>query len=230
MSSGGVSPEDINLTHVSLEGSDSHAHTFVSKSASHSQSSPFSLLYYNARSLFPKMDCLHALVSIHKPDAICIVETWLCPDITAAEISLPGYSAVRLDRDRHGGGIILFVADIYNVKVLQQGPLDLEFVLVSVQCSQFKLSLAVLYRPPSSPISYFDNLYSVFESFNPSLFHNFVIVGDFNVDFCNASHVLYQKLLTILSSFSLTHARISSINICNACGTHHNGLCIIITT
>ena len=55
-----------------------------------------------------------------KPDAIkfCI---WLCPDITAAEISLPGYSAVRLDRDRHGGGIILFVADIYNVKVLQQG-------------------------------------------------------------------------------------------------------------
>ena len=73
----------------------------------------------------------------------------------------------------------------------------MEFVLVSVQCSQFKLSLAVLYRPPSSPVSYFDNLYSVFESFNPSLFHNFVIVGDFNVDFCNPSHVLYQKLLTI---------------------------------
>ena len=151
-----------------------------------------------------KMDCLHALVSVHKPDAICIVETWLCPDITAAEISLPGYSAVRLDRDRRGGGIILFVADIYNVKVLQQGPLDLEFLLVSVQCAQFKLSLAVLYRPPSSPVSYFDNLYSVFESFNPSLFHNFVIVGDFNVDFCNPSHALYQKLLTILSSFSLT--------------------------
>lgn len=102
-------------------------------------------------------------MSIHKPDAICIVETWLCPDITAVEISLPGYSAVRLDRDRHGGGIILFVADIYNVKVLQQGPLDLEFLLVSVQCAQFKLSLAVLYRSPSSHISYFDNLYSIWK-------------------------------------------------------------------
>jgi len=165
MSSGGVSPEDINPTQISLEGSDSHAHiTSVGKSASHSQSSPFSLLYYNARSLFPKMDCLHAL----------------------------------------GGGIILFVADIYNVKVLQQGPLDLEFLLVSVQCAQFKLSLAVLYRSPSSHISYFDNLYSILESFNPSLFRNFVLVGDFNVDFCNSSHILYQKLLTILSSFSLT--------------------------
>ena len=40
--------------------------------------------------------------------------------------------------------------------------------------------------------------------FNPSLFCNFVLVGDFNVDFCNSSHILYQKLLTILSSFSLT--------------------------
>ena len=62
----------------------------------------------------PKMDCLHALVSIHKPDTICI---WLCPDITAAEISLPGYSAVRRDRDRHGGGIILLVADILQCSV-----------------------------------------------------------------------------------------------------------------
>ena len=103
-------------------------------------------------------------MSIHKPDAICIFETWLCPDITAAEISLPVYSAVRLDRDRHGDGIILFVADIYNVKVLQQGPLDLEFLLGSVQCAQIKLSLAVfcpaslsyrlspvLYTPPHAP-------------------------------------------------------------------------------
>jgi len=54
-----------------------------------------------------------------------------------------------------------FVADIYNVKVLQHGPLDLEF-LVSVQCAQIKLSLAV-YDPPSSPVGYFDtgNLYSI---------------------------------------------------------------------
>ena len=109
-------------------------------------------------------------MSIHKPDAICIFETWLCPDNTAAEISLPG--AVRLDRDRHSGGIILIVADVYSVKVLQQGPLDLEFLLGSVQCAQFKLSLAVLYRSPSSHISYFDNLYSILES----LTHPFFVI------------------------------------------------------
>ena len=47
-------------------------------------------------------------------------------------------------------------------------------------------------------------MYSILESFNQSLFRNFVLVGDFNVDFCNSSQILYQKLLTILSSFSLS--------------------------
>ena len=150
------------------------------------------------------MDNLHALVTLHQPDAVCIVESWLCPDIAAAEISLPGYNTVRLDTDRHGGGIVLFVADVYNVKVLQQGPLDLEFLLVSVQCAHFRLSLAVLYRPPSSSVLYLDNLYNSLESVHPSYFSNFVLVGDFNIDFCNPSHILYQRLLTILSSFSLT--------------------------
>ena len=76
-------------------------------------------MYCNARSL-PQNGLLHALVSIHKPDAIFIVETWFCPDITAAEVSLPGYSTVRVDRDRHGSSIIIFVADINNVRILQQ--------------------------------------------------------------------------------------------------------------
>ena len=104
----------------------------------------------------------------------------------------------------NGGGIVLFVADVCNVKVLQQGPLDLEFLLVSVQCAHFRLSLAVLYRPPSSSVLYLDNLYNSLESVHPSYFSNFVLVGDFNIDFCNPSHILYQRLLTILSSFSLT--------------------------
>ena len=133
-----------------------------------SRSGTFSLLYYNARSLIPKLDNLHALVNLHKPDAICIVESWLCPNIAATEIGLPGYNTVRLDRDRHGGGIVLFVSDVYNVKVLQQGPLNLEFLLVSVQCAHFRLILALFYRPPSSSAVYFDCLYSVLESIHYS--------------------------------------------------------------
>ena len=39
------------------------------------------------------------------PDVVCLVETWLCSDILDTEISIPNYSIVRLDRNRHGGGV-----------------------------------------------------------------------------------------------------------------------------
>ena len=64
-----------------------------------------------------------------------LVVSWLCPDITAAEITLPGYSAVRLDRDRHGGAIILFVADILQCESPAIGSVLLRLRISSCVCS-----------------------------------------------------------------------------------------------
>ena len=41
-----------------------------------------SVLYYNARSLFPKLDDLRTNVMVKKPDVVCIVEIWLSEDIS----------------------------------------------------------------------------------------------------------------------------------------------------
>jgi len=43
------------------------------------------------------------------PDVICIVESWLDYTIADSEIFIQGYSIVRLDRSRHGGGVLIFV-------------------------------------------------------------------------------------------------------------------------
>ena len=56
--------------------------------------------------MWPKIDDLAAVSLAYDPDVICIVESWLCADISDGEIYLPSYSAVRLDRSRQGGGII----------------------------------------------------------------------------------------------------------------------------
>ena len=58
--------------------------------------STFSVLYYNARSLLPKLDNLAAVCITCNPDIVCIVESWLSDDIQDNEISLPNYSVVRL--------------------------------------------------------------------------------------------------------------------------------------
>jgi hypothetical protein len=78
----------------------------------------FTILYFNARSVLPKLDELVTLVDIHTPDIICIVESWLDKDITDSEIAIPDYVPLRLDRDRHGGGVLIYMKDIFCFSTL----------------------------------------------------------------------------------------------------------------
>ena len=76
------------------------------------------LLYYNARSLLPKMDELKGLSEVESPDAICIVETWLSDSISDNELVLSGYQCVRRDRDRQGGGVLMYVHSSFCCKFM----------------------------------------------------------------------------------------------------------------
>ena len=167
-----------------------------------------SVLYYNARSLFPKLDDLRANVMLQKPHVVCIVETWLSEDITNHEISLSGYQVQRFDRNRHGGGILVYIHNSLSYKLILQGDphgiVDLELIVISVSKPGFKLCLGVFYRPPSSATIIFDTLCETLFTIDQSYFSNFVLLGDFNVNyFCN-SHPLYQHLCNLTYSFSLT--------------------------
>ena len=120
-------------------------------------SSKFTVLYYNARSLIPKMDELRTIVESQRPSVICVVETWLSEEVSDQEISLSEYQVTRLDRNRHGGGIVIYVHNAISVGVLLSGPNELEFLAVSL-CSPNstrKHCIALLYRSPSCPVSFF---------------------------------------------------------------------------
>ena len=55
------------------------------------------------------MDELRLVCMSEQPDVVCIVETWLDENILESEISVDNYSVVRLDRNRHGGGIVMYI-------------------------------------------------------------------------------------------------------------------------
>ena len=96
------------------------------------------IVYYNARSLIPKMDEFKAVSEVTKPDIICIVETWLNNEITDVEVNLPDYQLFRLDRCGRGGGIAIYVRTFLSCKVLfQGGPFSLEFLFLSITCQPF---------------------------------------------------------------------------------------------
>ena len=146
-------------------------------------------------SLVPKIDEFRAVCETSKPDIVCIVETWLDHNITDHEVAVQDYQLFRLDRNRHGGGIALFVHSSLSCHVLLTGgPFELEFISLSVlsQSSFCKFCICLFYRPPSSPVYIFDNLCTTLQILNPVVFRNFLLLGDFNVDICNQTSYLYS--------------------------------------
>ena len=136
------------------------------------------VLYYNTRSILPKLDELRAGVLFKKTDIICIVETWLSEDVTDYELLLPDYQIHRLDRNRHGGGVVLYVHNSLSCKLLlKDGPHNLEFFTLSVTSALVanKFCICLFYRPPSSYVSIFDNLCTTLQMVNPAQFSTFFV-------------------------------------------------------
>lgn len=66
------------------------------------------------------------------PDIVCIIETWLDQSISDTELALERYSVVHLDRNRHGGDILLFFKSSYCFDVVLTAPRNLELLVVTI--------------------------------------------------------------------------------------------------
>ena len=85
-----------------MQGVSSNTYNFTN-------TSNLNILYFNTRSLLPKIDELRLSRASCRPDVVCIVETWLSDEIADCEIDIPDFCITRLDRNRHGGGIAFYV-------------------------------------------------------------------------------------------------------------------------
>ena len=122
--------------------------------------------------------CYQILSSVFSPDIICLVETWLDSDILDSEIEIQGYSIIRLDRNRHGGGVLFYVNDLFTFSLVFKGTDGFECIVLSMLCSHRQsspdLTIALLYRPPNSCPSLFDTLFSTLCELDVSVFSNFI--------------------------------------------------------
>ena len=60
---------------------------------------------------------------------ICIVETWLSKDISDNELVMPYYQIFWRDRDRHGGGVLMYVHFSFAVDLCNTAS-DIELLTV----------------------------------------------------------------------------------------------------
>ena len=94
----------------------------------------------------------YAINSLHLPDIICRVESWLSSNICDSELSLPGFSLFHRDRNCHGGDILVYIKSTLSPSFISYNSSSpIKLLLISVKPMHSSFSLVIFYRPPSSP-------------------------------------------------------------------------------
>ena len=112
-----------------------------------------------------------------------VTETWLSSDILDNEIVISGYNLARKDRNRHGGGLVIYVRnDVPYKRPFFPFPMDIELVIVECLLHSRLLTIAGFSCPPNSSPDVLESVHSVLSSLRRQNFSNLVLCGDFNID------------------------------------------------
>ena len=135
--------------------------------------------HVNVRSLLPSLDELRCFLNEKKFDIMGVCETWLDEMISDREVNIPGYCIVRKDRNRHGGGVAIFVAD--NLKFTWQFDFESNAIEVFPR-SKRSMLICCSYRPPNFKPEVFFEVLSTQCECSQKTGSDIFILGDLNAD------------------------------------------------
>ena len=108
----------------------------------------------------------------------------------------------RLDRNKNGGGIMIFIRDTISSKILEKHvfPNDVESIFVELNFRKRKWLLCGTYHPPSQSDEYFiNNLDKALDTY--SKYDKVLLVGDFNTEISKQrieSYLYMHKLCNLV--------------------------------
>ena len=106
-------------------------------------------VHLNCNSLINKIHEIREFVLHANPHVICFSETKLDPTITSAEIDINGYSNIRHDRNRNGGGVACYVSNSIHYNERTDFSKDFENIFIDILLPKTTpILLGVVYRPP----------------------------------------------------------------------------------
>ena len=111
----------------------------------------------NINSIASKFDQLKAIIQCHV-DILVIVETKLDITFPTSQFLLDGFSKpYRLDRNRNGGGILIYVREDIPSKLLLKHnfPDDIDGIFIEINLRKIKWLLFGTYHPPSQADNYY---------------------------------------------------------------------------
>ena len=154
----------------------------------------------SCRKNFPKLQALLSLNEQNYFDFIILTETWMEENFDYC-FNLPNFKKFSIYRNKHGGGLSIYVKDHFNATILTEFTFinnDLEILSLAINNLKFNFNISAIYRPPSSCINNFNDFLS--DSFLPSVaLSKTVVCGDFNIDLFNPhkSNPIYNFINTM---------------------------------
>ena len=139
------------------------------------------LIHLNINSLLPKIDEVRQIAKCSKANIIGITETKLDQSISNTEIEIEGYSVIRKDRSRHGGGISCYISKNICFNEISVFNKDIENIFVDILLPKSKpFTVGFFYRHPNQN-NFLDLVYDDFHKLNPER-KEIYILGDMNIN------------------------------------------------
>ena len=176
-------------------------------------------IHLNINSVLPKIEELRQVAKKTKAAIIGITETKLDSSIFDSEIFLEGYTLLRKDRNRHGGGVACYIRNDVCFDIINIFPLEIENIFIKILLPKTKpFVVGIFYRPPNQN-DFLDSVSSDFHKLFPEK-NDLFILGDMNInseingksifgkttskDFSAPIPALGKQYKEFCSSFSLT--------------------------
>ena len=140
--------------------------------------------HLNINSIVGKFDHLKVLIE-NNIDILVLTETKIDASFPNAQFSIGGFSApFRLDRNRFGGGVLIYVMEDITCKQLTKHilPDDIEEIFVEINLRKTKWLLFGGYRPPRQQAEYLLKYANYALDTYRQTFDKFLLAGDFNIE------------------------------------------------
>jgi len=90
------------------------------------------------------MDHLRTIAASSSPPVIALCENWFDEYVQDTVLFIPNYHLVHRDRNRHGGGLLLFISDdIHSTCLLRHA--SFELLAVELKLKQGPLTIVLFY-------------------------------------------------------------------------------------
>ena len=152
--------------------------------------------HLNINSLLPKIDEVRDIIRQSKPAVFGISESKLDNTVADSEINVLGYSLIRVDRDRRGGGVACYIRNDISFNIVDCLSKNIEGVMFDLLLPKTKsISVGIFYRPPNQG-TFLETLTNDLEKINLNGREIFFL-GDFNVNLIKNGKYVFDKKCNI---------------------------------